>query len=68
VTAPHLQVIRGDASPEDIATLLAVFAALQANTQASEPTAINAWSDRAAVMRSFPVPGPGAWRASGLAQ
>ncbi len=68
MTAPHLQVIRGDASPEDIATLLAVFAALQGNAQTSEPAAINAWSDRAATMRSFPAPGPGAWRASGLAQ
>ena len=68
MTAPHLQVIRGDASPEDIATLLAVFAALQGNAQTSEPAAIQAWSDRAAVMRSFPTPGPGAWRASGLAQ
>ncbi len=68
MTAPHLQVIRGDASPEDIATLLAVFAALQGNAQTSEPAAIHAWSDRAATMRSFPAPGPGAWRASGLAQ
>jgi hypothetical protein len=68
VTAPHLQVIRGDASPEDIATLLAVFSALQGNAQTQEPAVINAWSDRAATLRAFPTPGPGAWRASGLAQ
>ncbi len=68
MTSPHLQVIRGDASPEDIATLLAVFSALQGNAQTHEPTAINAWTNPAAAMRAFPMPGPGAWRASGLAQ
>ena len=68
MTAPYLQVIRGDASSEDIATLLAVFSALQGNAQTQESAVINAWSDRAATMRAFPTPGPGAWRASGLAQ
>ena len=71
MTAPHLQVIRGDASPEDIASLLAVFAvfaAVQGNAQSQEPAAIHAWNSRAATMRSFPAPGPGAWRASGMAQ
>lgn len=68
MTSPDLQVIRGDASPEDIATLLAVFAALQGKAQTQKPTAINAWTNPAAAMRAFPMPGPGAWRASGLAQ
>lgn len=68
MTAPHLQVIRGDASPEDIATLLTVFAALQGGAQTQESLGVNAWSDRAAMMRGFPAPGPGAWRASGLVQ
>ncbi len=68
MTAPHLQVIRGDASPEDVASLIAVFAAVQGNAQAEEPAAIHAWNSRAATMRGFPAPGPGAWRASGMAQ
>ena len=68
MTSAHLQVIRGNASHEDIATLLAVFSALQGSAQTQEPTAINAWTDPAAAMRAFPMPGPGAWRASGLAQ
>jgi hypothetical protein len=68
VTAPHLQVIRGDATPEDIASLLAVFAAVQASLQPEKLTAIHAWNARVATMRSFPTPGPGAWRASGLTQ
>ncbi len=68
MTAPHLHVIRGDASPEDIASLLAVFAAVQGNAQPQESAAIHAWNSRAATMRNFPAPGPGAWRASGMAQ
>lgn len=68
MTAPHLQVIRGDATPEDIASLLAVFAAVQVNVQPEAPAAIHAWNSRAATMRSFPASGHGAWRASGLAQ
>ena len=70
MTGPHLQVIRGEASPEDVAALLAVFAAAQAQAQAhtDEPTAIHAWNSREHLMRAFPVAGPGAWRASGLAQ
>jgi hypothetical protein len=68
VTALSLQVIRGDASPEDIASLLAVFAAVKGTAQPAGNAAIHAWNDRAATMRSFPAPGPGAWRASGLTQ
>ena len=68
MTVPHLQVIRGDASPEDIASLLAVFAAVQASAQTASPTSINAWNAPAAMMRNFPAPGPGAWRTSGMAQ
>lgn len=68
MTGPHLQVTRGDASPEDVAVLLAVFAAAQAQERPDEPTAIHAWDGRERLMHTFPVAGPGAWRASGLAQ
>ncbi len=68
MTGPHLQIIRGSASPEDIAALLAVFAAAQTNAKPFEPTAIHAWNGRDRMMRTFPIAGPGAWRASGLAQ
>lgn len=68
MSAAHLHVVRGDASPEDIASLLAVFGAIQGNAQTSEPAAVHAWNSRAATMRNFPAPGPGAWRASGMAQ
>lgn len=68
MTAPHLKVIRGDAAPEDIAAILAVVAAIQKNVQPNQLTAIQPWSRRSALVPSFPAPGPGAWRASGLAQ
>ncbi len=65
--APHLQVVKGDATPEDIAALLVLFAA-QSQEAPSAATAINAWNSRDHMLRTFPSAGPGAWRASGLAQ
>jgi hypothetical protein len=62
---PTLRVIRGDASPEEIAALLAVVSARAAAPAAEEPEVRSAWADRASLMRRPPAPGPGAWRASG---
>ena len=62
---PVLRVIRGDATDEEIAALLAVLAARSggaAGTPAQPSTA--AWADRAALIRSPARPGPNAWRAS----
>jgi hypothetical protein len=62
---PVLRVIRGDATPEEIAALLAVVTARSAATAEPEPsTAPPAWLDRAGRMRQPLPPGPGAWRAS----
>jgi hypothetical protein len=62
---PVLRVIRGDATPEEIAALLAVVTA-RARAVAEPPPrrAPAAWSDRALTMRAPAAPGPGAWRAS----
>ena len=63
---PTLQVIRGDATDEEIAALLAVIAAKNATATDAEtdrPSA-NAWTDRAAGLRRPLRPGPGAWTAS----
>ena len=64
---PTLRVIRGDATDEEIAALLAVIAAKNATATDAEtgrPTA-NAWTDRAAAGLRRPLrPGPGAWTAS----
>lgn len=65
---PTLRVIRGDATPEEIAALIAVVAAANARATAAEPPAprMSAWRDPARRVRG-PLPhGPGAWRASAL--
>jgi len=67
---PVLRVVRGDATPEEIAALVAVVTATHARAAASaaEPPAprMSAWRDPARRMRQ-PLPhGPGAWRASAL--
>jgi hypothetical protein len=62
---PVLRVIRGDATPEEIAALLAVVAASAARAAEPEPrTTTPAWLDRGGRMRQPLPPGPGAWRAS----
>jgi acyl-CoA carboxylase epsilon subunit len=69
VEKPFLQVVRGDATPEEIAALVTVLAAsaTAAATRAAETTRpATAWADRRRQLRN-PLPhGPGAWRASAL--
>mgnify|MGYP000046870943 CR=1 FL=1 len=64
---PDLHVVKGDATPEDIAALLVLFAA-QSPQASTAATSINAWNSGDRMLRNFPSAGPGAWRASGLAQ
>jgi hypothetical protein len=60
-----LRVVTPDATPEEIAALVAVFSALGA-PRAEPPAARSEWGSPARRMtRSFPH-GPGGWRASGL--
>jgi hypothetical protein len=63
-----LRVIRGDASAEEIAALVAVLmsrAADDDSTSAARPSR-SAWADRSALLHGPVVPGPGAWRRSAL--
>ena len=63
---PLLRVVRGDASPQEIAALVAVLASRPAvDDVAAEPTR-SAWSDRSALLRRPVFPGPGGWRSSSL--
>ncbi|WP_119728597.1 acyl-CoA carboxylase subunit epsilon [Thermomonospora amylolytica] len=68
---PFLQVVRGDATPEEIAALVAVLTARASAAAAAAggddgPRPVSAWADRSAMVRR-PLPhGPGAWRASML--
>ncbi|GAA3750474.1 acyl-CoA carboxylase subunit epsilon [Salinactinospora qingdaonensis] len=67
--APLLQIVRGDATAEEIAALTAALtvraqaAGDQAGTDATR-TPRSAWKDRSALLRGHPRPGPGAWRRS----
>jgi hypothetical protein len=69
---PVLRVVRGDASAEELAALVAV---LSARTTAGAAAVDDAggpkprapgWADRGAVLRRPLRAGAGAWRASGL--
>jgi hypothetical protein len=66
--APQLlRVVRGDATPEEIAALVAVLMAARAAGDGAAPApARSAWSHRGAGLRMAPSPGPGAWRRSAL--
>jgi hypothetical protein len=64
--APLLRVVSPNATPEEIAALVAVFAALGGGEPAPQRRTPSEWqSPRRRVRRTFP-PGPGAWRSSGL--
>ena len=61
-----LQVVRGDATPEEIAALVAVIASMSGDEAPAKPKVRSTWADPARTMRTTLPSGPGAWRASGL--
>jgi Acyl-CoA carboxylase epsilon subunit len=64
---PALRVVRGDATPEEIAALVAVLMARSGQGGAARrprPVARGAWSHRSRQLRRPLHPGPGAWRRS----
>jgi acyl-CoA carboxylase epsilon subunit len=71
----QLHVIRGDATAEETAALIAVLAVSQAAAARAaaargggprDSETLSGWHDRAGLLRPLPRHGPGAWRASGL--
>jgi hypothetical protein len=65
---PYLQVVRGDATLEEIAALVATLSAVAA-TQAGPGTAeghqkASGWADRSRLLRVPVHPSPGGWRRS----
>jgi hypothetical protein len=62
---PFLRVVRGDATPEEVAALVAVIASM-GTAAPSEPKPPSTWAHPARGVRSVHRHGPGAWRASGL--
>ncbi len=64
-----LRVVRGDATPEEIAAVLTVLLSRtgSASDAAAAPRwAPSAWADRSRLLRRPVHPGPDAWRRSAL--
>jgi Acyl-CoA carboxylase epsilon subunit len=62
--APPLRLVRGRATPEELAALVAVLAAAGGGTEPRRPAPISQWADRQRLARVPLSPGPGGWRAS----
>jgi hypothetical protein len=66
---PLLRIVNADATPEEIAALVAVFTALgsaPADAAPRAPRRAPEWSRPARGVRTPVAPGPGGWRASSL--
>jgi len=63
---PALRVVRGDATPEEIAALVAVLLSRPGDDRALPVPVRSAWADRSSQLRRPLRPGPGAWRRSAL--
>jgi hypothetical protein len=63
---PALEVVRGEASPEELAALVAVLTAAGAEEPSPPRRPPSRWVARPRAARGPLHPGPGAWRASGF--
>nr|WP_174267557.1 acyl-CoA carboxylase epsilon subunit [Nocardioides zeae] len=61
-----LRVVNGDATPEEVAAVVAVLAALGGGAPAPAPRRTPEWSAPRRALRGPHHAAPGAWRASGL--
>ncbi|MER6943366.1 acyl-CoA carboxylase subunit epsilon [Nonomuraea sp. NPDC005983] len=62
----HLKIVRGDATPEEIAALVAVLATREAEPAPPPAPRSQTWRNPARTMRNPLSPGKSAWRMSGL--
>ena len=64
--SPPLRLVRGRATPEELAAVVAVLAAAGAGADADTPppAPVSGWTDRARLMRAPVSVGPAGWRAS----
>ncbi len=60
-----LRVVQGDATPEEVAALVAVFASLGGD-EAAPPRRTPEWQAHHRKVRANHPHGPGGWRSSGL--
>jgi hypothetical protein len=62
---PTFRVVRGDATPEEIAVLVAVLSARSGGCEAAAaPPPVSAWAAPGRLIRKPLRQGPGAWAAS----
>jgi Acyl-CoA carboxylase epsilon subunit len=70
-TAPFLRVIKGDASDEEIAALVAAIVAVTAARSGvgggqAPPPVMQSWNEKSRLMRPAVHPSAGGWRRSAL--
>ncbi|MFW6775273.1 acyl-CoA carboxylase subunit epsilon [Nocardioides sp. CPCC 205120] len=65
MSAPLLRVVNPDATPEEVAAIVAVLSSL-GGAPAPAPHRTPEWSAPRRLLRSTPAAGAGAWRSSGL--
>ena len=65
---PVLRIIRGSATPEEIAAVVAVLTSRAATSHTPADEAPPSWGRPTDALRRPLCAGPGAWRASGLPQ
>lgn len=64
---PVLRIVQSDATPEEVAAIVAVFAALGSGSAGSEPPRRTPeWAAPHRLVRRTPPHGPGGWRSSAL--
>ncbi|MDP9468538.1 MAG: acyl-CoA carboxylase subunit epsilon [Chloroflexota bacterium] len=63
---PFLRVVKGDATPEEVAALVAVVAALGSAGAEPPQRRVPEWSAHHRTVRRTLPHGPGGWRSSGL--
>jgi hypothetical protein len=61
---PPMRLVRGDATPEEVAALLAVLSAASGGDEVPAPRHTSRWASRERAVRRPLSPGRGAWRAS----
>ena len=69
--APFLRIVHGDATPEEVAAIVATLTAIAAvrsrvAEEAKHESVLANWNDRARLLRAPVHPAPGGWRRSAL--
>ncbi|GAA1478544.1 hypothetical protein GCM10009623_29900 [Nocardioides aestuarii] len=63
---PLLRIVTPDTTPEEVAAIVAVLAAVASSGEAPAPRRTPEWNRPARLTRETHRHGPGAWRSSGL--